>query len=158
MPLWHLNVIEDDYQFLSVHMRLSTRCKIWFTLGLFANYFSLKSGRLSLKSDINSEMCSKVNWIVEFVAPILACTALECTFKFAFSLFLGSTVCLISLFFFFAKFQFALLSFSILPNRVFFPYLTQINFLGNCFAFLWLHSLACCSFRPPAPSHGKSVS
>ena len=33
-----------------VHMRLSTRCKIWFTLGLFANYFSLKSLSLSLKS------------------------------------------------------------------------------------------------------------
>ena len=28
-------------------------CKIWFTLGLFANYFSLKSGSLSLKSHIN---------------------------------------------------------------------------------------------------------
>ena len=24
------------------HIRLSIRCKIWFTLGLFANYFSLK--------------------------------------------------------------------------------------------------------------------
>ena len=46
-------MIEDDYQFLSVHMRLSTRCKIWFTLGLFANYFSLKSLSLSLKSHMN---------------------------------------------------------------------------------------------------------
>ena len=36
-----------------VHIRLSTRCKIWFTLGLFSNYFSLKSGSLSLKSHIN---------------------------------------------------------------------------------------------------------
>ena len=27
-----INVIEDDCQFLGVHMRLSTRCKIWFTL------------------------------------------------------------------------------------------------------------------------------
>ena len=38
-PLWVLNVIEDDYQFLGVHM--------------FANYFSLKSSSLSLKSHIN---------------------------------------------------------------------------------------------------------
>ena len=52
-PLWLLNVIEDDYQFLDVHMRLSTPCKIWFTLGLFANYFSLKLCSLSLKSHIN---------------------------------------------------------------------------------------------------------
>ena len=49
----NINVIEDDCQFLGVLMRLSTRCKIWFTLGLFANYFSLKSGSLSLKSHIN---------------------------------------------------------------------------------------------------------
>ena len=34
--------------FLGVHIRLSTRCKIKF-LGLFANYFSLKSLSLSLK-------------------------------------------------------------------------------------------------------------
>ena len=34
-------------------MRLSTRCKILFTLGLFANYFSLKSLSLSLKSHMN---------------------------------------------------------------------------------------------------------
>ena len=39
--------------FLGVHMRLSTRCKILFTLGLFANYFSLKSLSLSLKSHMN---------------------------------------------------------------------------------------------------------
>ena len=32
-PLWLLNVIEDDYQFLDVHMRLSTRCKIGLLLG-----------------------------------------------------------------------------------------------------------------------------
>ena len=51
--LWLLNVIEDDYQFLGAHMRLSTLCKIWFTLGLFANYFSLKSRSLFLKSHIN---------------------------------------------------------------------------------------------------------
>ena len=43
-------------------MRLSTRCKIWFTLGLFANYFSLELLSLSLKV---TWMCSKVNWIVE---------------------------------------------------------------------------------------------
>ena len=42
-------MIEDDCQFFGVHMRLSTRCKIWFTLGLFANYFSLKSLGLSLQ-------------------------------------------------------------------------------------------------------------
>ena len=34
-------------------MRLSTRWKIWFTLGLFANYFSLKSCSLSLNSHKN---------------------------------------------------------------------------------------------------------
>ena len=34
-------------------MRLSTRCKILFTLGLFVNYFSLKSLSLSLKSHMN---------------------------------------------------------------------------------------------------------
>ena len=33
-----LNKIEDDCQFLGVHMRLSTRCKIWFSLGLFARF------------------------------------------------------------------------------------------------------------------------
>ena len=49
-PLCLFNVIEDDCYFLGVHRRLSTRCKIWFTLGLFANYFSLKSLSLSLKS------------------------------------------------------------------------------------------------------------
>ena len=37
-------------QFFGGHIRLSTRCKIWFTLGLFANYFPLKSLSLSLKS------------------------------------------------------------------------------------------------------------
>ena len=49
-PLCLFNVIEDDCYFLGVHIRLSTRCKIWLTLGLFANYFSLKSLSLSLKS------------------------------------------------------------------------------------------------------------
>ena len=34
-------------------MRLSNRCKILFTLGLFANYFSLNSLSLSLKSHMN---------------------------------------------------------------------------------------------------------
>ena len=43
----------DDCYFLGVHMRLSTRCKILFTLRLFANYFSLKSLSLSLKSHMN---------------------------------------------------------------------------------------------------------
>ena len=37
----------------------STRCKIWFTLWLFGNYFSLKSLSLSLKSHMS--MGSKVN-------------------------------------------------------------------------------------------------
>ena len=36
-------LIEDDSHFLGVHIRLLTRCKICFTLGLFANFFSLKS-------------------------------------------------------------------------------------------------------------------
>ena len=31
-PLWLLNVIEDDCYFLGVQIRLSTRCKIFFTL------------------------------------------------------------------------------------------------------------------------------
>jgi len=62
-PLWLLNVIEDDCYFLGVHIRLSTRCKIWFTLGLFANYFPLKSLNLSLKS---IWMCSRVYWFVEY--------------------------------------------------------------------------------------------
>ena len=44
---------EDDCYFLGIHMRLSTPCKILFTLGLFANYFSLKSLNLSLKSHMN---------------------------------------------------------------------------------------------------------
>ena len=52
-PLWLLKVIEDDYQVLGVHMRLSSLWKIWFTLGLFANYISLKSCSLSLNSHKN---------------------------------------------------------------------------------------------------------
>ena len=48
-PLWLLTVIEDDC-YLGVHIRLLSRCKICFTLGLFANYFPLKSLSLSLKS------------------------------------------------------------------------------------------------------------
>ena len=52
-PLWLLNVIEDDYHVLDVHIRLSTRCNICFTLGLLANYFSLKSLILSLKRHMN---------------------------------------------------------------------------------------------------------
>ena len=59
---WLLNVMEDDCQFLGVTcMRLSTRCKIWLTLGLFANYVSLKSLSLSIKV---TWMCSKVHWIL----------------------------------------------------------------------------------------------
>ena len=52
-PSWLLNVIEDDCYFLGVHIRLSTLCKIWFTLGLFANYFFLKWLSLCLKSHMN---------------------------------------------------------------------------------------------------------
>ena len=40
--------IENDCYFLGVHIRLLTRCKICCTLGLFADYFSLKSLSLSL--------------------------------------------------------------------------------------------------------------
>ena len=47
------NVIEIDFCFLGVHMSLSTWCKILFTLGLFANYFSLKSLSLFVKSQMN---------------------------------------------------------------------------------------------------------
>ena len=46
-------MIEDDCYFLGVYMRLSTRCKILFTLGVFANYFSLKSLSVSLKNHMN---------------------------------------------------------------------------------------------------------
>ena len=52
-PLWLINVIEDDCYFLGVHMKLLTRCKIWFTFGLFENYFSLKSLNYSLRSHMN---------------------------------------------------------------------------------------------------------
>ena len=48
-PLCLFNVIEEDCYFLGVHIRLSTRCKIWFTLRLSVNYFSLKPLSLSLK-------------------------------------------------------------------------------------------------------------
>ena len=48
-----LIVVEDDCCFLGVHIRLLTRCKICFTLGLFSNYFSLKSLSLFLKSHVN---------------------------------------------------------------------------------------------------------
>ena len=42
-----------DCYFLGVHIRLLTRRKICFTLGLFANYCSLKSVSLSLKIHMN---------------------------------------------------------------------------------------------------------
>ena len=49
-----LAVVEDDCYFSGVHMGLfETRCEICFTLGEFANYFSLKSVSLSLKSHMN---------------------------------------------------------------------------------------------------------
>ena len=32
-------MIEDDCYFLSVHIRLLTRCKIFFSPGPFANYY-----------------------------------------------------------------------------------------------------------------------
>ena len=51
--LWSKNVIEDDCYLLGVHIRLWIRCKIGFTLGLFANYFSLRSLSHSLKSHMN---------------------------------------------------------------------------------------------------------
>ena len=35
--------------FLGVHMRLSSRCNIWFTFGLFVNYLSPKSHECALK-------------------------------------------------------------------------------------------------------------
>ena len=44
--------------------RPSTRCKIWCTLRLLANYFSLKS--LSLNPSKVTWMSSKVNWFVEY--------------------------------------------------------------------------------------------
>ena len=58
---WHLVhlawcgswLIEDDCYSFGVHISLLTRCLICFTLGLFANYFSLKLFSLSLKSHMN---------------------------------------------------------------------------------------------------------
>ena len=47
-PLWLLNVNEDDCYFGVVQMRPS-----WAILGCFANYLSLKSLNLSLKSHMN---------------------------------------------------------------------------------------------------------
>ena len=46
-----------DCYFLGVHIRLSTPCELCFILGLFANYFSLKSLSLSHKSHM---ICPKV--------------------------------------------------------------------------------------------------
>ena len=46
-------LMEDDCYFLGFHVRLLTRCKICSTLGLSANYFSIKSFCLSLKSYMN---------------------------------------------------------------------------------------------------------
>ena len=60
-PLWILNVIEDDCCFLGVYIWGSTRCNILFTLGLFPNYFSLKSLSLSLKSHMNVLCALKLN-------------------------------------------------------------------------------------------------
>ena len=48
-----LTVIKDDCYFGGVHIGLLTQSKICFTLGLLANYFSLKSVSLSLKSHMN---------------------------------------------------------------------------------------------------------
>ena len=62
-PLWLLKVIEDDYRVLGVHMRLSSLWKIWFTLGLFANYFSLKSCSLSLNSHKNVTLVPELFFI-----------------------------------------------------------------------------------------------
>ena len=50
-----------DCYFLGVHIRLLTRCNICFTLGLFANCFSLKSVSLSLKSYTNQRTLKLTN-------------------------------------------------------------------------------------------------
>ena len=71
-PLWLLNVIEDDYQLSVVHTRLSALCKTWFTLGLFANYFSLKSGSLKLTELWNSNTSLLFNLNHKFINGSLA--------------------------------------------------------------------------------------
>ena len=70
-PLWLLNVIE-----------LLTRCKICFTLGLFANYFSrmggggsdfsLKSLSLSLKTHMNQPALRQIAPIASRYSPLIA--------------------------------------------------------------------------------------
>ena len=49
---WQDESLTGHY-FQPCHIRLLTPCKICFTLGLFANYFSTKSFSLSLKSNMN---------------------------------------------------------------------------------------------------------
>ena len=63
---------EDDCQLLGVHMRLSTRGKIWFTLGMFANYFLLKSLSLSLKIHMNVLLSLLFNLNYEVINGSLA--------------------------------------------------------------------------------------
>jgi len=48
-----LTYTSPDLYRLGVHISPLTRCQICFTLGLFVNYFSLKSLSLSLKSHMN---------------------------------------------------------------------------------------------------------
>ena len=62
-PLWFLNVIEDDSYFLGV--RLSTRCKIKFTLSL--DCLQIIFSKLAFPSKV-TWICSKVNW---FIASLL---------------------------------------------------------------------------------------
>ena len=67
-PLWLLNAIEDDCYFLGVHtcIRLLTRWKICFTLGLLANYHSLKSLSLSLKCQMKGALKLTDLWTRSF--------------------------------------------------------------------------------------------
>ena len=52
-PLWLLTHRRSMIAIWGVHVRQLTRCKICFTLGLFAKYFSIKSFSFSLKSHMN---------------------------------------------------------------------------------------------------------
>ena len=49
-------------EILGAHIRLLTRCKIFFTLGLW-NYFSVKPLSLCLRF---TRMCPKFNWLVNY--------------------------------------------------------------------------------------------
>ena len=85
-PLWLLNVIEDDYYFLGVHIRLSTRCTIKFTLrwtvcklffSKITQLFPQKSHECSLKlTDLwNTSLLFDLNYKFELIGASLLALA-----------------------------------------------------------------------------------